>query len=210
VAHKKRKGGCLLVLFVILGAGWLARDTISGWLATVEFGTGSVPTERMAEAAEDRVERLVRDGLNREVRFSEAELQSLLTYRAMPFLPSGIQNPRIDVQDSVIVVSALVRPADMTDVAAPDALRAMLADSSWVTVVVVPTVDRPGRLSVDVRSLQVGELVVPAFLLPMIIEGLASEGFQTSGGSIVAPLPEEVAAVRIEGDDFVIQPVRQD
>jgi len=140
----------------------------------------------------------------------EAELQSLLTYRAMPFLPSGIQNPRIDVQDSVIVVSALVRPADMTDVAAPDALRAMLADSSWVTVVVVPTVDRPGRLSVDVRSLQVGELVVPAFLLPMIIEGLASEGFQTSGGSIVAPLPEEVAAVRIEGDDFVIQPVRQD
>jgi hypothetical protein len=161
----------------------------------------------MAGAAEDRVERLVRNGLNKSVRFSEAELQSLLTYRATPFLPDGVEQPRIDVQDSVIVISALVRPGDMTDGTAPDGLRAMLADSSLVTAVLVPSVDEPGRLSVDVRSLQIGEFVVPSFVLPMIIDGLVSEGFETSGSTIVAPLPNEVSAIRIEGDDIVIDPV---
>jgi hypothetical protein len=83
----------------------------------------------------------------------------------------------------------------------------MLADSSLVTAVLVPFVDEPGHLSVDVRSLQIGEFVVPSFVLPMIIDGLVSEGFETSGSTIVAPLPNEVSAIRIEGDDIVIDPV---
>lgn len=207
MAQRKPKAGFFLILLVLMGGAWLARDTIAGWLDSVEFGTGSVPTERLADAAEDRVERLVRNGLKKPVRFSEAELQSLLTYRAMPYLPTGIEDPRIDVQDSVIIVSALVRPAEMTDADVPDALRAMLADSSLVTFVLMPSVDRPGRLSVELRSLQIGDLVVPSFLLPMIVEGLASEGFETSGGTIIAPLPDEVAAIRIEGDDIVLEPV---
>ncbi|TFG66432.1 MAG: hypothetical protein E4H28_01940 [Gemmatimonadales bacterium] len=207
MAKRKLKGGCFLILLLLLGGAWVARDTIAGLLRSAEFGFDSVPSERLADAAEDRIERLVRNGLSRPVRFSEAELQSLLTYRATPFLPAGIEHPRIAVQDSVIVLSAHVRPAEMTNATAPDVVQAMLADSSWVTVVLVPSIDRPGRLSVDVQSLQIGDLIVPSFLLPMIIEGLVTEGFQTSGSVIFAPLPDEVASVRIEDDDFVLEPV---
>jgi len=206
VARKKSGGGCFLVLLLVLAGGWLARDSIGHWLAGVEFGAGSVPTERLADSAEDRVERLVRNGLNNSVRFSEAELQSLLTYRAAPFLPAGIEQPRIDVQDSVIVISALVLSGHMTDGSVPDGLRPMLADSSLVTAVLVPSVDRPGQLSVDIRSLQIGDLVVPSFLLPMIVDGLVLDGFKTSGGTIVVPIPNEVVAVRIEGEDIVMEP----
>jgi len=207
VAKNKSKGRYIVLLVLILGGAWLARDRVAGMLTGVGLGTGSVPTERLAEAAEDRIERLVRNGLTSRVRFSEVELQSLLTYRAAPFLPAGVEHPRIAIQDSVIILSAQLRPAEMTDFATPDALRAMLADSSWVTAVVEPSVDRPGRLLVDVKSLQIGELAVPSFLLPMVLDGLASAGYQTSGGALVAPLPDEVASVRIDGDDFVIEPV---
>ena len=207
MAKNKSKGRYIVLLLLILGGAWVARDRVAGMLTGVGLGTGSVPTERLAEAAEDRIEALVRNGLTSRVRFSEVELQSLLTYRAAPFLPAGVEHPRIAIQDSVVILSALLRPVEMTDVAAPDALRAMLADSSWVTAVVVPSVDRPGRLLVDVKSLQIGELAVPSFLLPMVIDGLASEGYQTSGSALVAPLPDEVASVRIDGDDFVIEPV---
>lgn len=206
MARKKLRVGFFLVLLVFLGGGWLARHTITGWLRGAEFGVGSVPSERLARSAEDKVDRLLRDGLKGPVRFSEAEIQSLLSYRASPLLPAGIEDPRVDVQDSVIIVSARVRPAELKDGSAPDALRSMLADSSRVIAVLLPTVDRPGWLTVSVRHLQIGGFVVPAFMLPMLVEGLASEGFQTSGGAVLAPLPGEVGAVRIEGEDVVIEP----
>jgi hypothetical protein len=206
VARKKSRVGRFLILLLLLGGGWLARDTIAGWLGGAKIGVGSVPSERLARTAENKVERLLRNGLNGPVRFSEAEIQSLLSYRASPWLPAGIEDPRVDVQDSVIIVSARVRPAELRDVSAPDVLRTMLADSSRVIAVLLPSVDRPGRLSVSLRSLQIGGFVVPAFMLPMIVEGLAFEGFQASGGAILAALPGEVGAVRIEGDDVLIEP----
>ncbi len=206
MARKKSRVGFVLILLLLLGGGWLVRDTIAGWLGGVEFGLGSVPSERVARSAEDRVNRLLRDGLKGPVRFSEVELQSLLTYRAAPLLPEGIEDPRVNVQDSVVMVSARIRPDQLRDVSAPDALRAMLADSSRVIAVLLPSVDRPGRLKVSVRSLQIGGLVVPVFMLPMIVEGLASENFQTSGGAILAPIPGHVGAIRVEGDEVVFEP----
>lgn len=206
MARKKSRVGCYLILLLLLGGGWLARDTIAGLLRGVEFGVGSVPSERLARSAEDKINRLLRDGLKGPVRFSEVEIQSLLSYRASPLLPAGIEDPRVDVQDSVIIVSARVRPAELRDGSVPDALRSMLADSSRVMAVLLPSVERPGWLTVKVRSLQIGGLVVPAFMLPMIVQGLASEGFQTSGGAVLAPLPGEVGAVRIDGEDVVIEP----
>ncbi|MFQ5530437.1 MAG: hypothetical protein ACE5FP_08825 [Gemmatimonadota bacterium] len=206
-AGKGPRVGCFLVLLVLLGGGWLARDTIAGWLAGVEFGVGSAPSERLANRAGDKIDRMLREGIRSPVRFSEAELQSLLTYRAAPSLPAGIEQPRVDVQDSVIVLSALVRPEELKDVSAPDALRSMLADTSRVTAGLLPLVEPSGWLTVRVRSLQIGSLVVPTFLIPLIVEGFALEGVRTSGGVFATPIPGEVGAIRIEGEDVVIEPV---
>lgn len=205
-AGKSSRIGCVLILLVLFGAGWLARDTIAGWLAGVEFGTGSAPSERLAEAAEDKIDRMLRDGVRSPVRFSEAELQSLLTFRIAPSLPQGIEDLQIDVQDSVIVLSALVRAEDLKEVSIPDALKTMLADTSRVMTALLPSVGRPGWLTVQMRNLQIGGFVVPTFILPVIVEGLAIEGLRTSDGAFVAPLPGEVGKIRIDGDDIVIEP----
>jgi hypothetical protein len=209
-AGNSSRFGCVLVLLVVLGAGWLVRDTIAGWLAGVEFGTGSAPSERLAASAEAKTDRMVRDGVRSPVRFSEAELQSLLTFRAAPSLPQGIEEPRVDIQDSTIVLSALVRVDDLKEVDLPEALRSMMADTSRVTMSLLPSVDRPGWLTLQMRNLQIGRFVVPTFMLPMIVEGMALEGLRTSGGAFIAPLPGEVANIRIDGDDVVIEPAADD
>lgn len=205
-AGKSSRFGCVLVLLVLLGAGWLVRDTIAGWLAGVEFGTGSAPSERLADAAEDKIDRMVRDGVRSPVRFSEAELQSLLTFRAAPSLPHGIEEPQVDIQDSTIVLSALVRVDDLKEVSLPDALRGMMADTTRVTMSLLPSVDRPGWLTLQMRNLQIGVFVVPTFMLPMVVEGIALEGLRTSGGAFIAPLPGEVANIRLDDDGVVIEP----
>ncbi len=70
----------------------------------------------------------------------------------------------------------------------------------------VPSVDRPGWMTVSVESLRVGDIVVPSFLIPMIIEGLADQGLSTSGGSVVSPIPRDVGSIKIDGDYVVLTP----
>lgn len=204
---KKSRLGFLLLVGVLL-AGWLSRDTIASWLAGFEIGYGAQPSERLAERAEDKVDRLFRVGLTDPVRFSEAELQSLLTYRALPTFPAGIEDPRVDVQDSVVVLSALILPAELES-SGPDAIMSLLADTSRVISAMVPSIDRPGWLTVEIESLQVGALVVPSLMVPMVLEALRAQGFSTSGGAVVSPVPRDVGSVEIDGDDVVLTPVSE-
>jgi hypothetical protein len=205
--NMKSRLGCLLVVGVLL-AGWLGREPIADLLAGFEIGYSPQPSQRLAERAESKIDRLFRLGLTDPVRFSEAELQSLLTYRALPTFPAGIEDPQVDVQDSVVVVSALVRPADLES-SGPDAIMSLLADTSRVISAVVPSVDRPGWLTVRVESLQVGALVVPSLMVPMILEALAEQGLRTSGRAVMSPVPRDVGSIEIDGNDVVLTPVAQ-
>lgn len=201
-----RTVGCLVVLVLAAGALWLARDTIGGWMTRLELGASSEPSERLARQAEEKLDRLAREGLTGEVRISEAELQSLLTYRGGPALPPGIGDPLIDVQDTIVVLSARLRPDSLQGFRAPEALRGALSDTTRVTAGLVPVVERPGRGLVRVRSLQIGALVVPPLMVPAILRSLEQEGVQTSEGALVVPLPRSVSAIRIDGDDLVLRP----
>lgn len=201
-----RTVGCLVVLVLAAGALWLARDTIGGWMAGLELGAPSEPSERLARQAEEKLDRLAREGLDDEIRLSEAELQSLLTYRGGAALPAGIGDPRVDVQDTIVVLSARLRPDSLRGFRAPEALRGALSDTTRVTTGLVPEVERPGRGLVRVRSLQIGALVVPPLMLPAVLRSLEREGVRTSDGALVVPLPRSVSAIRIDGDDLVLVP----
>jgi len=201
-----RTVGCLVVLVLAAGALWLARDTIGGWMTRLEIGPPSEPSERLARQAEEKLDGIAREGLDDEIRLSEAELQSLLTYRGGPALPPGIADPRIDVQDTILVLSARLRPDSLGGFEPPEGLRSALGDTTRVTTGLLPAVDRPGRALVRVRTLQIGALVVPPFMLPAILRSLEEEGVRTSDGALVVPLPPSVAEIRIEGDDLVLRP----
>lgn len=202
------RAGCLAVILLLLVAAgaWLARDSVAGWMAGLELGAPSEPSERLARGAEQRLEAIAREGLDEEIRFTEAELQSLLSFRAGPALPAGIEEPRIDVQDSIIVLSARLRPEQLEGFATPDAVRSALSDSSRVITGLAPVVERPGEVLVRVRSLQMGSFVFPPIMLPAVVGGLAREGVPTSDGAVVLRVPRDVGGIRIEGDDVVLVP----
>lgn len=202
-----RRLGCLAILLLLLAAGaWLARDSLGGWMAGLELGGTAQPSEQLARDAEQKLDAIARDGLDGEVRFSEAELQSLLVYRAGPALPPGVEEPRIDVQDSIIVLSARLRPDRLEGFAAPDAVQSALSDSSRVITGLVPEIARPGEVLVRVRSLQMGSVVIPPIMLPAVVGGLARQGIPTSDGAVVVRVPREIVGIRIEGEDVVLEP----
>ena len=85
--------GCLALILVVVAGGWLFRDDIAGWWRQLEITSASQPSEDLAERATSKLEAMAsRDGPQR-LELGQAEIQSLLTYRAEPMLPAGISDP---------------------------------------------------------------------------------------------------------------------
>lgn len=210
---RRRGKGCLgvwLLLLLLAAAAWIGRDAIGDWMGRLELGDAAEVSEQLASRAEEKLNRVFREGLREEMRLSEAELQSLLTYRAETVLPGGIEDPRIDVQDSLIVLSARLRPEDLDGYAVPDALSSALADTSRVIAGLAPEIEQPGELQLRVRSLQIGAFVIPPVMLPAVVGSLQAQGVRTAGGAVALDLSRDVGAVRLEGDDVVLVPRRAD
>lgn len=196
-----------MVVLALLAAGaWIARDSIGDWMGRLELGASGEPSERLADRAEDRLNRIAREGLTDEARFSEAELQSLLTYRGGPALPPGVEDPRVDVQDTVVVLSARLRPDSLDGFSAPDALRSTMGDTTRVIAGLVPSKGGPGETWLRVRSLQLGAFVVPPLMLPVVVRSLEQQGARVRDGAIVIPLFPGIDEVRLDGDDLVLIP----
>jgi len=194
--------GCLTLIAVIGFGVWYFRDDIARAMGRVEVvARSSEPSEDLARRAEQKLNSLSREGPS-EVTFSESELQSLLTYRAAPYFPRGLEDPIVDVRDSTIVLSALVRPGDLEEYAPPDIMQQFLSDTSRVVATIVPGLRRPGMGQVTVTSLQAGALVVPAIAVPFILQSLEIPGMDASGSDILIPLSTAVTGVSI-GDASV-------
>jgi hypothetical protein len=198
--------GCVVFLVLLAAGAWIARDSLGDWMGRLEMGASGEPSARLAERAEQKLNRIARAGLTDEVRFSEAELQSLLTYRGGPALPPGIEDPQVDVQDTIVVLSARLRPDSLAGFSAPDALRSTMGDTTRVIAGLVPSRGGPSETWLRVRSLQVGAFVVPPLMLPVIVRGIEQQGVRVRNGAIVVPLLPGVDEVRLDGDDVVLIP----
>lgn len=202
-----RGTGCLVLLLLTAAVVWLAREPIGDWMGRFEILGSPEPSEALARRAEEKLDLVAREGLHGELRLSEAELQSLLTYRSGPILPAGVEDPRIDVQDSIIVLSARLRPAEIEGLPTPEAIEGTLSDTSRLITGILPEMGAPGEVLVRVRSLQIGEFVIPPFMLPAVVGGLGAQGLRTSGGAVVVPVIRDVGDIRIEGDDLVLDAI---
>lgn len=203
-----RSVGCVVLLALLAAGAWMARDSIGDWMGRLELRASGEPSERLAGHAEDRLNSIARDGIDDEVRFSEAELQSLLTYRSGPALPAGIEDPQVDVQDTIVVLSARLRPDSLDGFSAPDALRSTMGDTTRVIAGLVPSRGGPGETWLRVQSLQIGAFVVPPLMLPAVVRSLEQQGVGVRNGAIVVPLFPGVDEVRLDGDDIVLVPGR--
>jgi hypothetical protein len=194
--------GCLtLIAAAVLGV-WHFRADISRALGGVDVGaSNSAPSETLARQAEEKLTSLSL-GSNGAVSFTESELQSLLTYRVAPYLPVGIEDPLVEVRDTLIVLSGLIRPDELEDFATPEVLQQFLADTARVAATLIPGLRRPGMGRVTVTSLQAGSLVIPALAVPYVLQSLEIPGIDVSGSDILIPLSSAVSGITL-GDETV-------
>ncbi len=193
------KIGCLTVL-VLAGAGaWYFQDDIGGWwdrvLNQVEIAAPSEPSESAAESAEKKLATLGEGSTS--VRLTEVELQSLLTYRLAPLLPAGVSDSQVEIRDSTVIVSSLLQPADLPNVADEDVLSRFLGDSTRVTTELKPGVFTAGVARLEVEALQAGALAIPSPMIPFILGSLSIPGVETSGRALLVPAPSELRQITV-------------
>jgi len=197
--------GCLTIIAAVALGTWHYRGEISAALGRVEIGApAGEPSEQLAQSAEEKLLSLA-GSTDTEVSLSEAELQSLLSYRVVPYLPPGIEDPLVRFDDSVVVLSALLRPDQLDQYAPPDLLRQFLADTARAAAVLVPGIRRPGTGQVTVRSLQAGALLVPSMMLPFILQNIQIPGLDASGSDILVPLPGRVSSIDVVDGEVVVR-----
>ena len=196
--------GCLTLIVAAVLSAWHYRADISNALGRVDVvAPASQPSESLARQAEQKLTSLSADG-DAEVSFTESELQSLLTYRVAPFLPPGIEDPLVEVRDTVIILSALIRPDELEDFATPELLQQFLADTARVAATLIPGLRRPGMGHVTVASLQAGALVIPALAVPFVLQSLDIPGMDASGSDILIPLSPAVSGITMGGASVTI------
>ena len=187
--------GCLTLLAVAVLGAWHFRADISRALGRVDIvASASEPSESLARQAEEKLTSLSADG-DADVSFTESELQSLLTFRVAPYLPPGIEDPLVEVRDTVVILSALIRPDELEEFATPELLQQFLADTARVAATLIPGLRRPGMGYVTVTSLQAGALVVPALAVPFVLQSLDIPGMDASGSDILIPLSPAVSGI---------------
>jgi hypothetical protein len=197
--------GCLTVIALTAFGAWHYREAISASLGRVEIGISSTePSEGLARRAEEKLLSLSTSE-SADVSLSEAELQSLLTFRVAPQLPAGIEQPLIEFRDSMMIVSAVILPDRLDAYAPPEMMRQFIADSARVAATLVPGLRRPGTGQITVNSLQAGTLVIPAMMVPFVLQGIEIPGVDASGSDLLVPLPARVSAIDLEGGEVMIR-----
>jgi len=196
--------GCLAVMLVVLAAGWLFRDEVTGWWQRLEITAASVPSEEVAERASRKLEDLVAGDGARKLELSQVELQSLLTYRTEPLLPEGISDPVVEVRDSTLLFSARVDPRGLEGLASPELIERLFSDSASVVVELEPGVVAPGVARIEVVTLQAGAIVVPSMMVPWILDSVDLP-VETSGVMVFLPTPGRTARFEVDAGTLVLE-----
>lgn len=196
--------GCLTVVAVLLGAGWLFREDLARLWSRLEITAASEPSEAMADRAFTELEAVL-IGRSSNLDLTQAEIQSLLTFRAGPLLPEGISEPVIEVRDSTVVLSARVDPRRLEGLASPEVVERLFSDSARVVVELWPGVVSPGVARVEVVALQAGSVAVPSLMIPWILDGVTLEEVESTGRVIFLPVPRRVEAFEVRDRSLILE-----
>ncbi len=197
--------GCLTLILVVVAGGWFFRDDIAGWWRRLEITSASQPSEDLAERATSKLEAMASSDGARRLDLSQAEIQSLLTYRAEPMLPAGISEPVVELRDSTLLLSARVDPRGLEGLASPEVVERLFSDSAKVVVELMPGVVAPGVAQVEVVTLQAGSIVVPSMMVPWILESVELQGVETTGVMLLLPTPGRVTLFEVAGGKLVLE-----
>ncbi len=196
--------GCLALIVLVLTTGWVFRKDISGWWNRLEISASSEPSEKLARDAGRKLQELADGRSGGRLVLSQAELQSLLTFRIMPLVAEGIDDPVVEVRDSSVILSAQLHPEQLEGLASKEILRQFLSDSTRVTTELVTEVFTPGVAAVRVAGLQAGSIAVPSLMVPWILGTLEIPGVESTGSILLVPIPPQVTRIEVTPGELIL------
>ncbi len=205
--------GCLRIVIVVLAVGILAflgytnRDELrSLWneLSGSEPAAAAVPSQALADEAQAKLTDLSA-GRIASASFAEAELQSLLMYEYQGLLPAFVDSPRVDIEDSRIIVTGRMPIDRLPDVDGMRQAAALLPDTTDLSLKAQVLPLGNGRVALAVDDITVSRIPLPQRLYAPALERL---GRRDEAGlpsdALAVPLPPGVTNAYVRGDSLVL------
>lgn len=176
------------------------------------FGLGSpadteppVVSQELADSTLSRFESFQAGEGERELRLGEAELSSVVRYSLPGFLPAGVSDPSVELEDSLVVLKARLAVASLPDLPALRDIVTLLPDTIQVELGgrLEPLGERQAALRVD--RVEASRVPIPTRLVPDILTALGRA--ETAGlprNALAVPLPRGLRAAYVQSDTLVL------
>jgi hypothetical protein len=207
VAGCMRRLVVLVVLVVLIGAGWLFRDRLGiEWPGFGRRGEREAPatTQEAADMAYTKLAALA-DGSASRVALSAIELQSLLEFRHPGVLPAALGDPQLELTGDRIRLRARVPIDKLPNVEGLGEVAAFLPDTTELTVTgrLLPLVD--GRVAFAVDDVSAQRFPLPRRLVPGVLERLGRrEEPGLPDDAMAVTLPPGIANAYVRRDSLVL------
>ena len=215
-------GGCLgrvlafLLLLTLVVVAW--RWAPEAWDRVSESAAGSEATvvessPGMAEAVVERLQGFLEGGVEggvegeaeREMSFTGEEMESLLRYELVGYIPDGVSDPSVRFRDGEVTLGLRLAAERIPAIPELDQIRTLLPDT-------VPVQIRGRVLALEgpeaallVHRIDAAGIPIPRRLFPRILQGLSlSDRGDLPPEAVAFPLPQGIRSVRLVEDRLVL------
>jgi hypothetical protein len=206
-------GGCFrglvrlvvaLVLVAGLGLAWLNRDLLrTFWDRATEPPEAS---QELAAQAESKLAQLGEAGGMHRVALSEPELQSLIDYRWVGFLPPDVVDPRVALDQGRMTLEGGVATARFVEIRELEEILAILPDTTQLRAVASLSPMDGSHVLLEVHELAAAGIPIPSRLIPPILRRFRGSGQPgLPPNALALPLPAGIHAVYMRSDSLVFE-----
>ena len=205
--------GKIVLAVLLVGAaygGWRWGSSVFPQVTALFSGGDDVvvvsSSPELAEATMDRFEALRRGEAGGQLALSASEVESVIRYSVPGIIPEGIGEPRIEIRDGVVTLSARVALASFPQMPNLDSVLGFLPDTLEVSFdgALAPLDDERWDALV-IHGVQAGFIPLPDRMIPKILQAL---GREYVGGlpddAIAIPLPDGLRSAYILRDSLVL------
>jgi hypothetical protein len=158
-----------------------------------------------AASAEVKLSRLASEG--EPARLSEVELTSLFRFRPEVWSLAGVRDPEVRLSGSTLRLSGVLPTDRLPALPELEAIRMFIPDTARVEVGGTVEPIAGGRTVLDISSIEIAGMPIPARFYPAILDRLGRDpGDGLPPTAYPLPLPQGIGAARIENGELILTP----
>ncbi len=198
----------LLVAAALAGWRWgpSVFPELAPWFSSGDDVAEITASPELAAATMDRFEALRRGEAGDQLALSSTEIVSILRYSVPGIVPEGISEPRVEMADGVVTLTARVAVEAFPRLPNLNAVLGFLPDTLEVSLegALAPLEDERWDALV-VHGVRAAFIPVPDRMIPEILEAFGREYVAgLPDGAIAIPLPDGLKTAYILRDSLVL------